>query len=332
MNIQPHKSTIVVTGGTGFIGAYVIRDLVNAGYSVKATRRSQHLPAFIDKKIFDKVQWFDTDIFDVEGLEMAMENADAVVHCAAKVSFAEKDRGEIFHTNIEGTANVVNTAIEKNIQRFIYVSSVAAIGRRKDGSLVNENAKWVSSKLHTSYSISKHNAEMEVWRGIAEGLNAVIVNPSTVLGYGDWNSSSSAIFKNAYNEFPWYTNGINGFVDVEDVAKAIVSLLSSNVHSERFILNGDNWSYRKLFDTIADAFGKKKPYKEATRLLGSIAWRLEKFKAMITGNKPLLTRETARIAQTNTKFDNNKILKALPDFSFTPLEHTIQKACKQYIL
>ncbi len=156
------------------------------------------------------------------------------------------------------------------------------------------------------------------------------MNPSTILGYGDWNGSSSSIFKNIYNGFPWYTNGINGFVDVEDVSRAIVALLESDIHSERFILNGDNWSYRYLFNTVADEFGKKRPWREATPLLGAIAWRLKMLKSLITGKKSLLTRQSAKIAQSNTRFDNSKLLKALPAFRFTPLEETIKKACKRY--
>ena len=332
MNIQPHKSTVLVTGGTGFIGAYVIRDLINAGYSVKALKRKPGYPSFIDSAIFSRVEWIDCDLFDVVGLDEAMKNTDAVIHSAAKVSFWKKEKEELLKTNIEGTANMVNAAIANNIQRFIHVSSVAAIGRKKDGSIINEESKWVESKLNSNYAISKHYAETEVWRGIAEGLNAVIVNPSTVIGYGDWNSSSCAIFKSVYNEFPWYTNGMNGFVDVEDVSRAIVALLTSAVQAERFILSGENWSYRKLFDTIADGLGKKKPHREATPFLADIAWRMEKLKSIFTGTRPLLTKETAKVGQSSTRLDNNKILKALPGFTFTPLEETIRKACKQYIV
>lgn len=331
MNIQPHKSTVLVTGATGFIGAYVTRDLVRAGYRVKALRRKPGYPSFIGQEIFDKVEWIDCDVLDIVGLEEAMTNTNAVIHSAAKVSFWKKERDELLKVNIEGTANIVNAAIQNNIQRFIHVSSVAAIGRKKDGTIVNEDIKWADSKLNTTYATSKHRSEMEVWRGIAEGLNAVIVNPSTVLGYGDWNSSSSAIFKNVYENFPWYSNGVNGFVDVEDVSAAIVSLLSLDIHSERFILNGDNWSYKKLFDTIAGEMGKRKPRKEATPFLAGIAWRIEKLKSIITGNKPLLTKETAKIARSNTRFDNNKIRAALPGFEFTPLEETIRKACSNYL-
>ena len=270
------------------------------------------------------------DVLDVVSLEEAMQGIEGVIHSAAFVSFNKKERKQMYQVNIEGTANVVNIALENNVKRFIHVSSVASLGKRTNGSIVNEDSKWQENKLNTNYAVSKYYGEMEVWRGIAEGLNAVIVNPSTILGYGDWNSSSNALFKNAYNGFPWYTNGVNGFVDIEDVSKAIVKLLATNIRSERFILNGENWSYRKLFDTIADSFGKRRPYRKATPLLSSLAWRLEKLRSFFTGKKVLLTKETAKVAQSSTNFDNNKILNALPGFTFTNLEQTIRKACGRY--
>ena len=189
------------------------------GYRVSAIRRSNKLPAFIPAIIFKEVEWIDGDILDTNILEAAMEGVDAIVHSAAKVSFVAAEQQSMFKTNIEGTANVVNAALLKNVKRLLYVSSVASLGRTANGETVTEKKQWEDSKLNTSYAISKYNAEMEVWRGIGEGLNAVIVNPSTILGYGDWNNSSCAIFKSSYNEFPWYSNGVNGFVAVEDVAK-----------------------------------------------------------------------------------------------------------------
>lgn len=264
-------------------------------------------------------------------LEDAMEGTDAVIHAAAKVSFVPGEQRSMFQTNIEGTANVVNAALLRNVKRMVHVSSVAALGRTTNGETINEEKQWEESNINTNYAISKFNAEMEVWRGIGEGLNAVIVNPSTILGYGDWNNSSNAIFKNVYNEFPWYSNGINGFVDVEDVARATVLLMESNISNQRFILNGDNWTFRQLFNTIADGFGKKHPHKEATPVLAAIAWRLEKIKSVFSHTPSLLTKESARIAQTKTYFDNSKILKALPGFSFTPLETTVKTACNHYL-
>src|SRR4029079_4625072 len=323
---------VLVTGGTGFLGSYIIKELVEKNYPVREIRRTtSKIPFYISANIFEQVQWVEGDILDPVSLDEAMEGADAVIHSAAIISFAKADKKKMYHVNVQGTANVVNAAIEKNISRLVHISSVAALGRNKLGGHVNEERKWQESSMNTHYAISKYKAEMEVWRGIAEGLNAVIINPSTVLGYGDWDTSSCRIFKTIYNEFPWYSTGINGFVDIEDVARTTVLLMQSDIKEQRFIANGDSWSFQRLFNSIADGFGKKHPHRRATPLLGNVAWRIEKFKTLFSGERPLLTRESARVANSNTFFENDKLLKALPQFSFTPLQESIQKTCKKYL-
>ena len=321
---------VLVTGGTGFLGSYIIKQLVEKGYNVRALRRSNKLPFWIAKEIFDKVEWVDGDILDVIALENAMNGVDTIIHSAAIVSFATKDRKEMYQVNVEGTANVVNIALEKNVRRLVHISSVAALGRTANGGHVNEEKKWEESKVNTHYAKSKFKAELQVWRGISEGLEAVILNPSTILGYGDWHSSSCAIFKSVHDGFNWYTPGINGFVDVEDVAKATIVLMESTINEQRFIVNGDSWTFKKLQDTIADGFSKKRPARKTTPFLLGVAWRMEKLKSLFTRKKPLLTKESARVAQSQTWFENDKILKALQGFSFTPLEETIKKACEKY--
>jgi dihydroflavonol-4-reductase len=325
------STSVFITGGTGFLGAYIIKELVNQNYSVRAIRRTDKLPFFIPKEIFEKVEWVEGDVLDVSILQDAMEGMDIVIHSAAKVSFVSKEKNEMFKTNIEGTTNVVNIAIEKNIKRLIHVSSVASLGRTKNGETVDEREPWEIQKFNTNYALSKYAAEMEVWRAIGEGLNAAIVNPSTIIGYGDWNNSSSAIFKTVYEEFPWYTDGINGFVDVEDVARAIVLLAGSSITAERFILSGENRSFQSLFNSMADGFHKKRPHRKATPILGAIAWRMEKMKSWISQKPSILTKESARVAQSKTYFDNNKIKKYLPGFHFTPIDQTIQKSCQSYL-
>jgi nucleoside-diphosphate-sugar epimerase len=322
---------VLVTGGTGFLGAYIIRQLVEEGYAVRAIRRHKIQPGFIPGTVWEKVEWVTGDVLDVVGVEEAMEGMDAVVHAAGKVSFSARDRSEIFSINIDGTANLVNMALALQIKRFVHVSSVAAMGRVGNGELVTEEKTWQESRYNTTYAISKFRGEMEVWRGIGEGLPGVVVNPSTILGYGDWNSTSCALFRSAYREFPWYTEGINGFVDVTDTAKAVVRLLESDVVGQRYILNGDNWTFRQLFESIAAGFGKKPPTREATPFLAGIAWRAQRVKSWISGEPSLLTRESARVARSSTLFDNSKILRQLPDFAFTPLRDTIQDACKAYL-
>ncbi|MDP4148956.1 MAG: NAD-dependent epimerase/dehydratase family protein [Bacteroidota bacterium] len=321
----------LVTGGTGFLGAYVIQELVEKGYRVRAIRRSDHSPFYIPASVLQQVEWIPGDLLDPAGLEEAMEGMDAVVHAAAKVSFTRKDRRAMFQTNIEGTANVVNAALSMGIRRFVHVSSVAALGRTENEETVTEQKKWVDSKLNTTYALSKYHGEMEVWRAMAEGLPGVIVNPGTILGYGDWNTSSCAIFKTAYGEFPWYSNGINGFVDVRDVARAIGRLLNEEVTGERYILTGDNWSFRQVFDGMADGFRKQRPSREATPFLSGLAWRMSKIRSLISGQPSLLTRESARVAQTSTRYDNSRILRQLPGFVFTPLQETIRQACEAYL-
>ena len=326
------STKILVTGGTGFLGAYIIKALTEKGYTVRAIRRKNNLPAFIPAEIFTKTEWVEGDVLDVVSLENAMEGVDAVIHSAALVSFTKKEQKQMYKVNVEGTANVVNIALEKNIKRFVHISSVAALGRKADGGQVNEEKKWEESKVNTHYAKTKYKAELEVWRGISEGLNAVILNPSTILGYGDWNAGSSAIFKKVFGEFKWYPPGVNGFVDVEDVAAATVLLMESTISEERFIISGDNWPFRKLMDTMAVSFGKKKPARQTNPLLLGIAWRAEKLRSFFTGNKPIITKESAKVAHSKTYFDNAKFLKTFPRFSFTPLDQTIQKACEKYLL
>ena len=325
------NSRVLVTGGTGFLGAYIIRQLVEKGYAVRAIRRGKTQPFFIPDTVWEKVEWVSGDVLDIVGIEEAMDGMDAVVHAAGKVSFSDRDRREIFSTNIDGTANLVNAALSLPIKRFLHVSSVAAMGRTGNGDRVTEERTWQESRYNTTYAISKFRGEMEVWRGIGEGLPAVIVNPSTILGYGDWNSTSCALFRSAFREFPWYTEGINGFVDVSDTARAVVRLLESDIVGERFILNGENWSFRRLFESIAAGFGKRPPTREATPFLAGIAWRTARVKSWVSGHPSLLTRESARVARSSTWFENDKILRQLPDFAFTPLEDAIKAACQAYL-
>lgn len=323
---------VLVTGGTGFLGAYIIKELVHRGYHVRALKRNLSTPdpEFMDASLWQKIEWVEGDVLDIISLEEAMQGIDAVIHAAAVVSFDKKHRAEMYQVNVEGTANVVNMAIETEISRFVHISSVAALGRTSDGQTVNEDKKWEENPNNTHYARSKYKAELEVWRGMAEGLNAVILNPSTILGYGNWHSGSAAIFRNVYKEFKWYSPGLNGFVDVEDVARAAVLMMETAITEKRFIVNGDNWPFKKLLHCMADNFGKKKASRESKSWMLGLAWRMEAVKSWFTGEKPLLTKETALVAHSRTIFDNAKLLTAIPDFKFKPLEESIQQACAKY--
>ena len=322
---------IFVTGGTGFLGAYIIQCLVQRGHQVRALRRpSAKLPFFIPDAIWQKVSWVEGDVLDVVALEEGMEGADAVIHAAAVVSFHKEARDEMYKVNIGGTANVVNIALEQGVRRLLHVSSVAALGRTQAASTISEEKKWVDSKANTHYAITKHEAEIHAWRGFAEGLEGVIINPSTILGFGNWHQSSCAIFKNAYKEFPWYTTGVNGFVGVEDTAELAVRLLFSDINEQRFIVNAENRSFLSLFTAMAEGFGKRAPRRQANKFLSEVAWRMEAVKGALTGSKPLLSQETAKIAHSRTSFENRALLQAVPGFAYQPLDGVVKKACIRY--
>jgi nucleoside-diphosphate-sugar epimerase len=229
---------------------------------------------------------------------------------------------------VEGTINVVNACIEVGVKKLLHVSSVAALGRIRNGQTVTEKMNWTPETSNSIYGKSKYLGELEVWRGLAEGLPTIIVNPSIILGADNWETGSTALFKTVYNEFKWYTEGVSGFVDVKDVAQAMILLMNSDISGQRFILNSECLSYKELFSSIAEGFGKKPPQKKVTPFLAEIVWRMEALKSLFSGKKHLLTKETARTAQTKIYYDNSKILTALPGFAFTKIADTIERTCK----
>jgi len=222
---------------------------------------------------------------------------------------------------------VVNAALDAGVKKMVYVSSVAALGRIREKEPINETMNWTEETSNSRYGQSKYLAEMQVWRGIGEGLNAVMVNPVIILGPGDLHNGSSQIFKTAYDELPWYTEGTTGFVDVRDVVSAMIQLMNSDITAERFILSAENRSYADVFGLMAKAFGKKPPHKKVTPLLAKIVWRLEAVKSYFTRKDPLITRETSVTALTKASFDNSKLKKFLPGFAYRKIEDTITDTC-----
>ena len=314
---------ILVTGGAGLLGKELITQLLLQGKRVRAIYNNTKLANFHNENL----QQIQCNILDVIGLEEAMKGVEYIYHCAAIVSFSPKRKQEMFKINIEGTANVVNAALDAGVKKMVYVSSVAALGRIRENEPINETMNWTEETSNSAYGQSKYLAEMQVWRGIGEGLNAVMVNPVIILGAGDWNSGSSQIFKTAYDEFPWYTDGSTGFVDVRDVVKAMIELMNSDISGERFILSAENRTYAEVFNLMAKAFGKKPPHKKVTPLLAKIVWRLEAIKSLFTGKDPLLTKETAATAMARVTFDNSKLIKSLPGFSYRKIEDSIDHTC-----
>lgn len=325
------RKAILVTGGTGLLGGYLLKRLLSDGEKVLALRRSQP-PETLSPDEQSRIEWVEGSILDISVLDEVMARTRRVYHCAGLVSFNPAQARNMWKTNVEGTANVVNAAVRHGVEKLVHVSSVSALGRKRNHQTVNENAKWDDESNLSAYGLTKYMAEMEVWRGVAEGLQAVIVNPSIILGCGDWHKGSSAMFRNAYEEFKWYTDGTTGLVDARDVAEVMVRLMASPLHSERFIVSAENWPYRKVFEEMAGVFGKKPPRMRASPWMGALVWRWEKAKGWFSGKEPLLTRETAETAQMHVAYDNSKLLSHLPGFRFRPLEQTIAEHGREYLV
>jgi nucleoside-diphosphate-sugar epimerase len=332
---------ILVTGGTGLVGSHLLFDLCKSGERVRAIKRSNSTIENVKKvftyytpnadELLKNVEWVDADLLDVYSLMDAMEGVNQIFHCAAMVSFEAKHEEEMMNINAEGTANMVNAALAKGIKKFCHVSSVATIGVPEKGELANEETFWKSSPENSNYSISKYAAEREVWRASAEGLDVIIVNPSLIIGAGNWQQSSSNMFSKASKGIKFYTDGATGFIDVKDVSALMIVLMKSEIKNERFLLNSENKTFRTFFDTIHREFGKPLPSIKAGKMLSSFAWRAETVRCLLSGESPLITKETARSANKVNRYSNQKIASAFPDFKFISVEQSVKDTCRLFM-
>jgi nucleoside-diphosphate-sugar epimerase len=332
---------ILVTGGTGLVGTHLLYELTRSGEKVRVLNRAGSNVRNLEKvfsyytpdaaSLLKNIEWFDADLLDVYSLLDAMEGVTEVYHCAAMVTFEQRYKEQMMKINVEGTANLVNAALEKKVQKFCHVSSIAALGRAEHGGLTSEQTLWKSSPENSNYAISKYGAEREVWRGAEEGLNVVIVNPALIIGGGNWVQSSSNMFSKGYKGLRYFSSGGSGFVDVRDVVAIMVRLMKSGIRNERFLLVSENTSYRQYFDVMHEAFGKRKPSIKAGKFLSGVAWRADKLRSALTGSAPLITKETAASANRTHRFSNEKILKTFPDFRFISMEQSVKDTCRLFL-
>ncbi|MCX6244993.1 MAG: NAD-dependent epimerase/dehydratase family protein [Bacteroidetes bacterium] len=330
---------ILVTGGTGLLGSHLLFELARMGRKVRAIRRESSDTSMVRKvfsyycenpdELLENIEWFDADLMDFGAVEDSLEGIREVYHVGAVVSFYPADHKAMLKVNIEGTANLVNLSMEKGVEKFCYVSSVATLGRGENGSPTNEEDFWVTTRRNTIYGISKYGAEREVWRGMEEGLNAVIVNPSFILGPGFWNDNSG-LFRLVWEGLKYYTGAVNGYVDARDIVKAMILLMDRNIFNDRFILSAENITYEKLFGAMAKYLGKPAPSVKIPYIVPSLIWRLDAARTFITRSTPFLTKEMAHTMRQNYSYTNEKIRKTL-DFEFTPLEQSIREICEIYL-
>jgi dihydroflavonol-4-reductase len=311
---------ILVTGGTGLVGSHLLLHLVESGENVCAIFRkleriekTKKIFSYYKKEfLFEKIKWTEADILDIPSLEIAFVNIEYVYHCAALISFDPKEEAQIRKINIEGTANIVNFCLAKNIKKLCFVSSIAALGDLKEHeSIINEQTEWNPEKLHSDYAISKYGAEMEIWRGQKEGLTTVIVNPGIIIGPQIWQEGSGILFKKIENGFPFFFSGTTGFISVQDVVVIMIQLMKSDKANERFLLIATNLSFQELFNAIADALQVKRPYIYINPLLISILWRLDWFCSTFFRTKRTLDKHSAKSLYSTTLYSNAKVMKIL---------------------
>jgi nucleoside-diphosphate-sugar epimerase len=316
---------IFITGASGLLGSVICRHLIDAGHELLAIRRASSSMALLGGYA-NRIQWFEGDILDPEGFFEALQQAEVVIHAAAMVSFDKRDHARMMHVNVEGTAMLLHACMEAGIKHFIMISSIAAIGRVKNSGLINEDTKWQDSKYNSQYAISKYQAELEVWRAGEEGLAFSIINPSVVLGMGDLQQSSAKLFKYVWDQKPFYTDALINYVDVEDVAEVTCKLVELGPQGRRYIVSAGDVPYKTLFDLMAKELGKRAPSIKANKAIVWAAVIAETLKGWLTGTRPLVTAETAKLSRKNFRYDNTRVQKEL-GIRFRPLEETVIRLC-----
>ena len=332
---------ILVTGGTGLVGAHLLVQLTQRNEQVRAIYRA---PESIEKtknlfslkiksweNLFSKIEWVQADISDIPSMIPVFKGITKVYHCAAIISFDPKDYIEMRKVNIHGTAIVVNLSIDANVKKLCFVSSIATIGEDLNKKIADEENEWVQDSNNHGYAITKYGAEMEVWRGSQEGLDVVIVNPGVILGSGFWDAGSGQLFSKIHKGLQYYTQGVTGFIGVQDVVYCMEKLMEEPIANERFILVSENKSYQELLFSIADAFQTKRPVKKLKEWQINFFWRWEWLISKMTSRKVRLSRLGAKTLNSQTYYSSNKISKQL-GIKFQNIDKVVKEVVKDFSL
>jgi dihydroflavonol-4-reductase len=310
---------VVVTGASGLLGNAIVDKFLQEGIAVTALYNET-------KPNDSRATWLPCDVNDAPELVNIFQGASCVVHAAALVSFAKRRKDDLFTVNVTGTANVVNACLRTGVTRLVHISSVAALGKVGNQKKVTEQTPWTDNMDKSYYGVTKHLAELEVFRGEAEGLSTAMVNPSIILSAAAHNRSSGKIFEYVKNERPFYVTGQLNYVDARDVA-TMVFLLSKNQNLKgRFIANASTTTWQTLFIEIAKRMGVKPPSLEVSPGLAKVVAGLESLRSALTGSEPLVTRETARMAYQTIEYANTRARQEL-GVEFKRLEDTLNWCC-----
>jgi len=320
---------IFITGTNGLLGSYLAKKLLKQGKQVRGLKRITSDLSLLGEYA-SQIDWITGDILDVTSLEEAMDGIEEVYHCAAVISFASHEADVMLKTNIEGTANVMNAALVAGVKKVVHVSSIAAFGIHKPDKVIDEKTDYAEQKDMPNYYRSKQLAEREAWRAQAEGLNVVVANPGIILGAGKWDMEPNSVFRDVYAGLPFYTNGMNSFVDVRDVVDCLILLMEKGANGEQYIIHGDNLSFKDLLQKIAVALGKRKPSFAVSDSLAKVAVVFEWLKAKVTGKRQLLTPEMARLVNKEFRYTNQKIVRDF-GFQFRPIDETIEDTARVFL-
>lgn len=323
---------VLLTGSSGLLGGHMLVHLYKAGKKVRCLIRPNSsleqlklICSFYGlsfEELSRSIDWVYGNTLDFLSLLEQMEGVEEVYHCAAMVSFNSKNRRELLQTNIQGTSNMVDAALNSEVERFCFISSIAALGSTPDHSPIQEETPRKNEGRISAYSESKFRSELEVWRAISEGLNAVIVNPGVILGPGDPKKGSLLLFQTGRIGIPFYTKATTGYVDVRDVCMTAIELMEKRIYKKRFILISENAHNGTVFSHIAKEFNKKPPQFIAGKTILSLGVLFSWIEGLLTGKTPQLTNDTIRSAQNPQTYANDRIRKAL-DYTFIPLNETI---------
>jgi nucleoside-diphosphate-sugar epimerase len=330
---------ILVTGGTGMVGAHLLHKLSGKGYNIFTTYRDKQsilkaekiFSFYTDKykDISDSINWIECDLTDRNMLKKLFSEVDCVINCAAVISFSPGDEKSVISSNIDIASSVVDSCLESDVKRLIHLSSIASLGDTENGEEHTEENIWKSSKNKSAYSISKFESEMEVWRGIYQGLNAIILNPSIIIGPGDWDSGSPSIIKQIDKGLPFYTNAYNGYTSVYHVTDAIYSALKGTEEGKRYIVSSDNLSYKDLIYTICNTLKRKAPGKLIKRwLFKPITFIGEVFNRIGIRNKFNKQLEKSIF---NSYFYNGTLITKELDFRYSDLKKDITTIVNIYL-
>ncbi len=320
-------SKIFLTGASGFVGQHTIKLLISQGYTQITCLTRQPIDKISEKY---PCQWITGDLSNLTFLEEQLADKDVIINLAADVTFSTNNKKQFLQNAVTTTANLVNAALYTGIKKMIHISSVAAIGRKKQKDYIDEKVLFSHSPYDTTYGLAKFLGEQEVWRGHAEGLNATVLCPSMILGTGDWNRSSIKLFQKIHNGLKYFPTGITGWVSVNDVANAVSKCLQGDFSGERFIISAENRSYQDIFSLIATAVQAQKPIKALTPALGKTLIAIDKLRSLFSKEDPLLTKETLMSTSVESIYDNSKSIKEL-GLQYANINETIRQAGKAYL-